>query len=161
MNRLRVVLLLVGIAFGPCLSDRVLAQDDAEPQDTEDLRRKTPSGQYIDPASFFRFHGYVTLTYAEPQAEFGSEIGVPPQILVSGRSPRTGENEGGFKNDGALFIGGEPFEGVGSVVELHFVGNALEDDNPDLSDLVGHLRALNQQYDMLAIQDILDRIGPA
>gem|GEM_PF-4638877 len=47
------------------------------------------------------------------------------------------------------------------MVELHFVGNALEDDNPDLSDLVGHLPALNQQYDMLAIQDILDRIGPA
>ncbi len=44
MNRLRVVLLLIGIAFGPCLSDRVLAQDDAEPQDTEDLRRKTPRG---------------------------------------------------------------------------------------------------------------------
>ena len=92
MNRLRVVLLLVGIAFGPCLSDRVLAQDAAEPQDTEDLRRKTPSGQYIDPASFFRFHGYVTLTYAEPQAEFGSEIGGSPHrsssaavLLVQGR----------------------------------------------------------------------------
>lgn len=26
----------------------------------DSLRRDTPSGQYIDPASFFRIHGYAT-----------------------------------------------------------------------------------------------------
>ena len=32
--------------------------DDGDLMDS--LRRKTPSGQYIDPASFFRFHGYIS-----------------------------------------------------------------------------------------------------
>ena len=29
----------------------------------DSLRRTTPSGQYADPASFFRMHGYTTLSY--------------------------------------------------------------------------------------------------
>jgi len=103
-------------------SNGVYAQDET----TEGLRRKTPSGQYIDPASFFRFHGYVSLSYAHPQAGFGKIPNTAPQILVSSVSPRSGDNEGGFRNDGALFIGGEPFEGVGTIIELHFVGNALD-----------------------------------
>lgn len=92
----------------------------AEPPDLQSLRRKTPSGQYIDPASFFRFHGYITLTYAM------AEDFLDKQILVSGVSPVTGKNESGFRNDSALFVGGEPFEGVGSVIEIHFVGNSLD-----------------------------------
>ncbi|MCZ6633352.1 MAG: hypothetical protein O7G87_08095 [bacterium] len=98
----------------------------AQDEGTEDLRRKTPSGQYVDPASFFRFHGYITLGYAQPQEDFGKIPNSSPQILVSGVSPRTGNNEGGFRNDAALFVGGEPFEGVSSVIEMHFVGNALD-----------------------------------
>ena len=43
------------------------AQEEEDGQDTEDLRRRTPSGQYVDPASFFRFHGYVTLTTQNPK----------------------------------------------------------------------------------------------
>ena len=77
----------------------------AEEEQLEKLRRKTPSGRYVDPASVFRFHGYT--------------------------SPSTGDNEGGFRNDAALFVGGEPLEGVGSVIELHFVGDA---SNPVLTE---------------------------
>jgi len=89
-------------------------------QNLDSLQRQTPSGQYIDPASFFRFHGYITLTYAQPGKDLGG------QILVSGQHPITKENNGGFKNDAALFVGGEPIDGVGSVLELHFVGNAMD-----------------------------------
>ncbi len=86
----------------------------------DSLSRETASGKYIDPASFFRFHGYVTLTYAEPQKDLSG------QILVSDINPQNGRNEGGFKNDAALFVGGEPIDGLGTVIELHFVGNALD-----------------------------------
>lgn len=90
------------------------------------LRRKTPSGQYLDPASFFRFHGYMSLSYTEAGRALGTEVGGTPQILVPGISPRTGRNEGGFLNDAALFVGGEPFEDVGGVIEIHFVGDATD-----------------------------------
>jgi len=85
----------------------------------DSLQRQTPSGQYIDPASFFRLHGYVSLTFAQPGKDFGG------QILVNGVHPVSKENAGGFKNDAALFVGGEPLDGIGSVMELHFVGNAM------------------------------------
>ena len=51
-----------------------------------------------------------------------------PNILVSGPGPSsfTGKNEGGFRNDAALFVGGEPFEGVGGIIEIHFVGDATD-----------------------------------
>ncbi|MBI2503200.1 MAG: hypothetical protein HYW07_08190 [Candidatus Latescibacteria bacterium] len=102
-------------------------QDEAQEQQLKEaLRRKTPSEHYIDPASFFRLHGYVTLSYTEAGRELGAEPGGESQILVPGLSPRTGRNEGGFKNDAALFVGGEPFEGVGTVVEVHFVGDAAD-----------------------------------
>lgn len=122
-----LVLLLLGTIL--CVvPGRVFAQDEGEP---EVIRRKTPSGQYIDPASFFRFHGYVTLVYAAAGPDVGSEVGMTPHILLGGASPRTGRNESGFRNDAALFVGGEPFDGVSTVVEVHFVGNAL---NPVLTE---------------------------
>ena len=102
----------------------VRAEEEGTPM--EALQRKTPSGQYVDPASFFRFHGYISLSYTEAEEALGTEPGSTPQILVSGPSPRTGKNEGGFKNDAALFVGGEPFEGVGGVIEIHFVGDAAD-----------------------------------
>ncbi len=100
------------------------AQDGDPPLDS--LQRTTPSGQYVDPASFFRFHGYATLAFTQNGSGVGQEVGATPQVLVNGRSPRTGENEFGFRNDAALFVGGEPFDGVGSVIEIHLVGNALD-----------------------------------
>ncbi len=47
---------------------------------------------------------------------------------MSGPGPNalTGKNEGGFRNDAALFVVGEPFEGVGGVMEIHFVGDASD-----------------------------------
>jgi hypothetical protein len=104
-------------------------QDHELPLDS--LRRKTPSGQYVDPASFFRMHGYTTLSYTANGPDVGKEEGTIPKILVNGVSPRTGENESGFRSDAALFVGGEPFDGVGTVLEIHFVGNAL---NPVLTE---------------------------
>ena len=100
-------------------SPRVESQDDEKENDAlESLRRNTPSGQYVDLANFFRFHGYITLSDAESKEELG--IGEDaPQILIGGP-------EGGVKNDAALFVGGEPFEGVGSVIEIHFVGDATD-----------------------------------
>jgi len=100
------------------------AQEETSEAFLDSLKRSTPSGQYIDPASFFRFHGYVSLSLANPQDDLGTENGRTPQILISGLSSRTGHNEGGFKNDAALFIGGEPIDGIGTVVEIHFVGDA-------------------------------------
>ena len=131
------------------------AQDQGDGQELmQELRRKTPSGQYVDPASFFRFHGYISLSYTEAGKNLGpgpmglrpgSADPVPegtPNILVSGPGPSalTGENEGGFRNDAALFVGGEPFDGVSGVIEIHFVGDAT---NPVITeakmtwDLVG------------------------
>ncbi len=89
------------------------------------LRRRTPSGEYTDPASFFRFHGYVTLSYTESGEDLGTDPGATPQILVPGPG-RRGEAQGGFRSDAALFVGGEPFENVAGLVEIHFVGNALD-----------------------------------
>ena len=106
-------LLLFGTAFS-----------DEETQGTTGLKRSTPSGQYIDPSSFFRFHGYVTLSNSALGKDLGAETGVSPQILVTGVSPRSGQNESGFKNDAALFVGGEPFGGISSIIEIHFVGDA-------------------------------------
>ncbi|NCG32052.1 MAG: hypothetical protein GWP44_04150 [Proteobacteria bacterium] len=92
----------------------------------DSLRRDTPSGEHINPASFFRMHGYVTLSYTANGPGLGQEVGTIPKILVNGVSPRTGNNESGFRNDAALFVGGEPFDRVGTVLEIHFVGNALD-----------------------------------
>ena len=83
-------------------------------------------GLYADAASFFRFHGYVSLGLAATQGDLGGQSGTTPQILLSGVSPRTQRNEGGFRNDAALFVGGEPFEGASAVMEFHFVGNAAD-----------------------------------
>ena len=43
------------------------AKDDDEQM--EKLRRKTPSGQYVDPASFFRFHGYTSLSFTQADVD--------------------------------------------------------------------------------------------
>lgn len=111
------------------LSAVAIGAEEEDEQDIMDaLRRKTPSGQYIDPASFFRFHGYISLSYTEAGEDLGPGPDGTPNILVSGPgpSPLTGKNEGGFRNDAALFVGGEPFEGVGGVIEIHFVGDATD-----------------------------------
>ncbi len=89
------------------------------------IRRHTPSGEYTDPASFFRFHGYVSLSYTESGTDLGTDPGATPQILVPGPG-RRGKAQGGFRSDAALFVGGEPFENVSGLVEIHFVGNALD-----------------------------------
>lgn len=110
--------------LGCFLSFATVFSGDTE--STIDLRRTTPSGQYIDPSSFFRFHGYVSLSNSALGKDLGSESKASPQILVTGTSPRSGENESGFKNDAALFIGGEPFGGISSIIEIHFVGDASD-----------------------------------
>ena len=105
MSRLSNVVCFVGVlSFFALLAGPAAAGDD-----TDDLKRKTPSGQYIDPASFFRFHGYVSLSYTEAGKDLGPAPDGTPHILVSGPGPsaRTGENEGGFRNDSALFVGME------------------------------------------------------
>ena len=127
--------LIFVIGFSPALAD----DDDEAALDS--VRRKTPSGEYIDPASFFRFHGYVSQSYTVADDDLGPASGGTPQILVNPEPNKlTLKNEGGFRNDAALFVGGEPFEGVGAVIEIHFVGAAT---NPVLTeakmtwDLVG------------------------
>ena len=117
----------LSLAMMCCAGIGFATADADEGEMMDNLRRKTPSGQYIDPASFFRFHGYVSLSYTEADEELGAGGGTP-NILVSGPGPsaRTGENGGGFRNDAALFVGGEPFENVGAVIEIHFVGDASD-----------------------------------
>jgi len=123
-RRARWILILGFLCAAP---SHVLA-DDKTPEDTESIRRKTPSGGYVDPASFFRFHGYVSLSYTEAGNALGAAADGTPHILVSSPGPvaRTGTNPGGFRNDSALFVGGEPFEGVGGLIEIHFVGDATD-----------------------------------
>ena len=104
----------------------VLTAKELTLEELKELRRRTPSGRYVDPASFFRLHGYARLGLAEVGDELGSEPSRTPQILLSGISPRTGRNESGFVGDAALFIAGEAFEGFSGALELHFVGNALD-----------------------------------
>jgi len=90
------------------------------------LRRPTASGRYVAPTFVFNFHGYATLTLAEVGGDLGTEANATPQILLPGVSPRTGTNESGFRNDAAIFVGGSPLEGLNTIIELHFLGNALD-----------------------------------
>ena len=115
------------LAIGVLVPSLVLGDsaDDPDENEPQDFRRKTPSSQYVDPSSFFRLHGYVTLMLSEAGHELGAGSATPP-ILVGGLSPRTGENVSGFSNDAAIFVGGEPFDGVGTVIELHLIGSALD-----------------------------------
>ncbi len=124
-HALRHALWLLVLSFLCPAPQRALADDS---EDTESIRRKTPSGQYVDPASFFRFHGYVSLSYTEAGKALGAGPDGTPHILVSGPGPAasTGRNPGGFRNDSALFVGGEPFDGVGGIIEIHFVGDATD-----------------------------------
>lgn len=48
-----------------------------------------------------------------------------------------------------------------SITDMRMVLDALEAEGPELVKLADHLRALNQQYDMHAIQKILDHINHA
>ena len=131
----KLVWLTAAVSAILCPFPSIVGADDHEEEGDlmDGLRRSTPSGQYIDPASFFRFHGYISLSYTEAGEELGPDAGGAPNILVGGPgpSPDTGKNEGGFRNDAALFVGGEPFEGVGGVIEIHFVGDA---DDPVLTE---------------------------
>lgn len=124
----RPVLWLFVLGF-LCAPHSLRAQTgDEDSEEIESIRRKTPSGEYVDPASFFRFHGYVSLSYTEAGKALGAGPDGTPHILVSGPGPAasTGNNPGGFRNDSALFVGGEPFDGVGGIIEIHFVGDATD-----------------------------------
>lgn len=114
------------IVASPLAADDTGEEDRGDEELLEEITRETPSSRYIDPASFFRFHGYVRAGLVEVGDELGADPNRAPQILVSGISERTGKNESGFVGDAALFVGGEPFEGFSGTVEVHFVGNALD-----------------------------------
>lgn len=128
--KLSSLLKLASICFSLVIMMAVVSHAQSGSNDdavtTESLKRQTPSGKYIDASSFFRFHGYISLSQADIGRQLGTEPDGTPQILIAGVSSRSGENESGFKNDAALFIGGEPFDGVGSVIEIHFVGDASD-----------------------------------
>lgn len=51
-----------------------VAQAEDKEEQIDKLRRKTPSGEYIDPASFFRFHGYNSLSFTGA----GPQVGPAP-----------------------------------------------------------------------------------
>jgi hypothetical protein len=121
-------LLILGFLCASPMRALADENDDKDSAGTESIRRKTPSGEYVDPASFFRFHGYVSLSYTEAGKALGTGPDGTPHILVSSPGPAatTGRNPGGFRNDSALFVGGEPFDGVGGIIEIHFVGDATD-----------------------------------
>ena len=76
MRALGRVTLLIMLALPMCFAH-------AEEEQLEKLRRKTPSGRYVDPASFFRFHGYTSLSYSEAGADLGPQPAGTPHILVN------------------------------------------------------------------------------
>ena len=88
-------------------------------------RKYSASAQYGAVSSFFFLHGYITMTFAELEDDFGALSNATPQILLSGISSRTGKNESGFQHDAAVFVGSQPVESVHGVLELHFVRDAL------------------------------------
>ena len=118
-----LTLLLCGSVAPHTLAGQRAASDTLT---THSVRRATASGLYADTARAFRFHGYATLTFSENGEALGSEVGRTPQTLIPGTSPRSGVNPSGFKQDAAIFIGGEPVSGIRTVVEVHFEGNALD-----------------------------------
>lgn len=85
----------------------------------DSLRRDTPSARYMDPASFFRIHGYATIGYRAD----GAHKGEHEEGVTHGVNPRTGTKLSGFQNDAALFVSGVPFDGVTTALEVHFMGN--------------------------------------
>lgn len=117
---------LTCLAFLPTSSRSESTDSESRRPLKKALRRETPSDLYQDPASFFRFHGYVRAGLIEAGEALGADPDRTPQILVSGLNERTGENESGFVGDAALFVGGEPLANVSGVLEVHFVGNAID-----------------------------------
>ena len=120
-------LIVSAVLLGPSTLSFAQDSEGERTQPENKVRRRTaPSNLYVDPASFFRLHGYATLGFSAPQRQLGADPSRTPHILVSGISPRTNETERGFRHDAAIFVGAEPFDGVSATVELHFVGNGLD-----------------------------------
>lgn len=106
-----------------------LSVPEREPPASDDRSKfvqETASGKYGDPTSFFLLHAYLTLTYADFGGGLDSIPDTTEQILIAGRSSRSGRHESGFKNDTALFIGSELTENLKGLFEIHFVGNARD-----------------------------------
>ena len=74
MARISTFVALIALAL--CTPAATWAQEGEPPLDS--IRRVTPSGQYIDPASFFRFHGYATVAYTENGPRRGARGGGNP-----------------------------------------------------------------------------------
>ena len=115
------------LVFGSTAPQSLVGQGEAsDSATTKNVRRSTASGQYANPTGAFRLHGYATLTFSQNGDALGSEAGRTPQPFIPGTSPRSGINPFGFKQDAAVFIGGEPVRGIGTVIAVHFEGNALD-----------------------------------
>lgn len=123
MWRAALTLLLCGSVAPHTLAGQRAASDALT---THSVRRATASSLYSDTARAYRLHGYATLTFSENGEALGSEVGRTPQTLIPGTSARSGVNPSGFKQDAAVFIGGEPVRGIAAMIEVHFEGNALD-----------------------------------
>jgi hypothetical protein len=94
--------------------------------DLDQFKNNTPSEQYISPMADSFFHGYSTVTYADFGRQFSDEPTSTQQILVSGRSLRSGRVESGFQFDSTLIFGAAPSSSVLITTEVHFVRTALD-----------------------------------
>ena len=84
-NRIWLFLLAATLCLPAPFAPRTAGADDAEdPPSLAQFRRKTPSGEYVDPASYFRFHGYITTSHTHSGSGLGTALNATPQILVPG-----------------------------------------------------------------------------
>ncbi len=92
-----------------------------EDESSEDFSWMTPAGKYLDPTSFFSFHGYVNSVFAGKSEDWTvgdpTQLGPPGQLLV----PNTSESA--FQFDAALIIGSELTDRTRLIFESHFVSD--------------------------------------
>ena len=138
VTSLALSFLLLGSTTHQSLAGQDEASDSAT---TRNVRRLTASGLYANASGAFRLHGYATLTFSQNGAGVGSETGRTPQPFIPGTSPRSGVNPSGFRQDLAMFMGGQPVRGIGTVIAVHFEGNTLDPVVTEAKltwDLIGH-----------------------
>ena len=110
---------VIGICLVYLMTPNILMCQETPTLEENDFRWKIPGAKYLDPTSFFSFHGYVDGVYGSTSNEWTTAkavgIGMPGQVLV----PNT--NVSSFSYDAAIFIGSEMSHNTRLMMEMHLV----------------------------------------